>query len=293
MKTYFLSYARADEAMALKFADDLIAAGVSVWVDQYDIRPSQHWDRAVEAAVRACEGMIVILSPRSVASPNVADEVSVAIDDKKALIPILIEPCVLPLRMTRMQFIDAVRDYDAALRRCLAAVSGDAAGRPARASVSPAADAGPLPAEVLADAERRLAGFMGPIAKVLVRQAAARVATQAELYTELARGLPTPAERESFLGWLTDPRTPRQVVTPRAPPPGAPPPAPAGASAFTPQMLEAITRALARQLGPIAAQLVTREQRLAHSPEDLRQRLAARIPTERDRAAFLKDAGAA
>src|SRR5215469_6304069 len=124
MKTYFLSYARADEAIALKFADDLIAAGVQVWVDQYDIRPSQHWDRAVEAAVRSCEGMTVVLSPRSAASAAVADEVSVAIDMKKELIPILIEPCVLPLRMTRMHFIDAARDYDSALRRCLAAILG-------------------------------------------------------------------------------------------------------------------------------------------------------------------------
>ena len=49
MKTYFLSYARADERTALRFADDLIAGGVSVWVDQYDIRPSQHWGRAVAA----------------------------------------------------------------------------------------------------------------------------------------------------------------------------------------------------------------------------------------------------
>ena len=291
MKTYFLSYARADEAVALKFADDLIGARVSVWVDQYDIRPSQHWDRAVEAAVRACEGMIVILSPRSVASPNVADEVSVAIDDGKDLIPILIEPCVLPLRMTRMQFIDAARDYDAALRRCLAAITGDVAAHPARDRASPPAGPAALADEALADAERRLTGFMGPIAKVLVRQAAARVATEADLYAALARSPPTPAERESFLGWLSDPRTPRQVVTPRAPPEGARPPATAGESAFTPQMLAAITQALTRQLGPIAAQLVTREQRLAASPDDLRQRLAARIPTEKDRAAFLREAG--
>src|SRR5437764_7071487 len=65
MTTYFLSYARLDERVALRVADALIAAGVSVWVDQYDIRPSQHWDRAVETAVRGCEGMVVILSPRS------------------------------------------------------------------------------------------------------------------------------------------------------------------------------------------------------------------------------------
>jgi hypothetical protein len=283
MTTYFLSYARADETIALRFADDFISAGVQVWVDQYDIRPSQHWDRAVEAAVRSCEGMIVVLSPRSVASPTVADEVSVAIDMNKDLIPILIEPCTLPLRMTRMHFIDAARDYDAALRRCLTAMTGHA-----RVAPPPPNEARPtLPAEALADAERRLTGYIGPIAKVLVRQAAARATSEPELYGELATHLPTEAERTSFLGWLAEPRTQSQVVTPRATPQS--PAARSGEVAFTPEILETITRALARQIGPIAAQLVARETRVASSREELCRRLSERIPAERDRSAFLRE----
>ena len=285
MKTYFLSYARADDAMALKIANDLIAARVKVWVDQYDILPSQHWDRAVEVAVRSCEGMIVILSPRAVDSPNVADEVSVAIDMKKDLIPILIEPCVLPLRMTRMQFIDAARDYDAALQRCLATIM--AQGRPA--SEQPHEAHGGLPAERLANAERRLMGYIGPIAKVLVAQSAAKAMSEAELYADLAAHLATEAERRSFLSWIAAPRSQSQVVTPRAPPDGAPP---SGDVGFTPAMLDAITRALTRQLGPIAAQLVMRETSLASSREDLCRRLSERIPAERDRLTFLKETGA-
>jgi hypothetical protein len=286
MKTYFLSYARADAAIALKFANDLIAASVQVWVDQYDIRPSQHWDSAVEVAVRSCEGMIVILSPRSAASPNVADEVSVAIDMKKDLIPILIEPCVLPLRMTRMQFIDAAGDYEGALRRCLATIKGQghAASEAARHT------GGPLPAEVLADAERRLTGYLGPIAKVLVRQAGIRVTSEVELYTELGGHISVEAERRSFLGWIGEPRAQSQVVTPRVPPPDAT--SPLDEDAFTPAMLAAITQALTRQLGPIAAQLVARETPLASSQEELCQRLSERIPAKRDRLAFLKETGA-
>jgi hypothetical protein len=284
MTTYFLSYARADETIALKFADDLIAAGIQVWVDQYDIRPSQHWDRAVEAAVRSCEGMIVVLSPRSAASATVADEVSVAIDMKKELIPILIEPCVLPLRMTRMHFIDAARDYDAALRRCVAAITGRAQPAPEPLPESRTT----MPAETLADAERRLTGYIGPIAKVLVRQAGAWATSEAELYAELATHLPTEAERTSFLGWLREPRAQNHVVTPRAGPPKSPPTR-SDEVAFTPEMLEIITRALTRQLGPIAAQLVARETRLVSSREELCRRLSNRIPSERDRSAFLKE----
>ena len=204
MKTYFLSYARADAQIALRLADDLKAAGTSVWVDQYDIRPSQHWDRAVEEAVRGCEGMIVLLSPRSTASQNVADEVSVAIDSGKTVIPVLIEACTLPLRMTRMQFIDATQDYDHALKLCVSETSG-ASDHPAR--------------------------------------------------TDL---FPTPA----------DP--------------------PVQTSGLAEDDLQVIVRALGRQLGPIAATLVGRENRTATSRDELCRRLAEHIASQKDRAAFLK-----
>ena len=276
MTTYFLSYARADSDAALRFADDLIAAGVSVWVDQYDIRPSQHWDRAVETAVRGCQGLIVILSPNSAASPNVADEVAVAIGEEKDIIPILIEKCTLPLRMTRMQFIDATRDYQNALSKCLAAIkahNGDAGD----ADASPGSRMGP---EILAEAERRLTGVVGPIAGVLVRQAGGRATSQAQLYELLAGSIAEGAERDSFLGWISEPVVPRQVVTPR----GAPP-------AIDPDEADAIARALTPFLGPIAAQLVRREAAASGSRQDLCRRLAERIPGAKDQAAFLKVVG--
>jgi hypothetical protein len=285
MTTYFLSYARLDERVALRIADELIGAGVSVWVDQYDIRPSQHWDRAVETAVRGCDGMIVILSPRSADSPNVADEVSVAIDGGKDIIPILIEPCTLPLRMTRMQFIDATKDHDAALRRCLALVRANKPEADASHRESPPEPTA-LPAEVLRDAERRLTSFMGPIARVLVRQAAGRAASQADLYEALARSIASPIDRKSFLDWVTEQKTAGQVVTPRTTRIPEGPPAPVS---FTSAEVAAITGALARHLGPIAAQLIGREQKTCASRQDLCRKLAERIPGEKERAAFLQE----
>jgi TIR domain len=286
MTTYFLSYARLDERVALRIADELIAAGVSVWVDQYDIRPSQHWDRAVETAVRGCDGMIVILSPHSVDSPNVADEVSVAIDGGKDIIPILIEPCILPLRMTRMQFIDATKDHDAGVRRCLVLVRAKEAemgaphGEPAREPTA-------LPAEVLRDAERRLTSFMGPIAGLLVRQAAGRAVSQADLYDVLARSIANPIDRKTFLDWIDEHKPAGQVVTPRATQiPEGVPPAP---GAVTSAEVAAITGALARQLGPVATQLIGREQRTCASRQELCRKLAERIPGDKERAAFLRE----
>src|SRR5581483_3935624 len=60
-ESYFLSYSRADEKIAMRFANDLREGGIAMWVDQLDIRPSEHWDRAIERAVHECRGLVVIL----------------------------------------------------------------------------------------------------------------------------------------------------------------------------------------------------------------------------------------
>jgi hypothetical protein len=195
MTTYFFSYARADAREALRFADDLIAAGVTVWVDQHDIRPSEHWDRAVESAVRACSGMIVILSPRSAASANVADEVSVAIQSGKTLIPIMIERCVLPLRMTRMQYIDATGDYSEALRSCLAAI-GKMPVAPGAPRTAPPPSVSEAEAERLA---RALTHHLGPIAPHLVKRERARAADHAALVAALAAIIVDETDRAAFV----------------------------------------------------------------------------------------------
>jgi hypothetical protein len=205
VKRYFLSYARADAEIALRLANDLIAAGASVWVDQYDIHPAQRWDRAVEDAVRGCEGMIVVLSPRSTSSQNVADEVSVAIDSGKAIIPVLIEACTLPLRMTRMQFIDATRDYDQALRTCVREISGAAPATPSQPAppidraAGDAAAALALPDEDLRRITQALSRQLGPIAPNLVAREARAAASRDELCQRLAAHVFSTRDREDFL----------------------------------------------------------------------------------------------
>jgi hypothetical protein len=289
LAAYFLSYARADQTIALRFADDLIATGASVWVDQYDIHPSQHWDRAVETAVRACQGLIVMLSPRSAASPNVADEVAVAIDDGKAVIPILIEPCKPPLRMARMQFIDATQDYQTALAKCLAVLGKAAPTAYVDQAPADARSAGvSLPPEMLRQAELRLTSVIGPVAGVLVRQAA-QSADETQLYETLARSIRDEAARKGFLAWLSEPAGQGRVVRARLPPQVVSD----GATPLAAETIEALSKAFTRYMGPIAAHMVAREARQGGSRDALCQRLAQRIANEKDRAAFLREAAKA
>jgi hypothetical protein len=111
----FFSYSRHDSEFTLKLAKDLRAAGAPVWLDQLDIAPGRHWDTAVENAISVSSSLLVVLSPDSIQSENVMDEVSYALEEGKLVIPVLYRDCKIPLRLRRLQYIDLRTDYQAGL----------------------------------------------------------------------------------------------------------------------------------------------------------------------------------
>ncbi|HEX3470837.1 MAG TPA: toll/interleukin-1 receptor domain-containing protein [Silvibacterium sp.] len=115
----FFSYSRHDSEFALKLAKDLRSEGAAVWLDQLDISPGQHWDTAIEKAVNNSSVLLVILSPNSVESENVMDEVTYALEERKLVIPVLYRECKVPLRLRRMQYIDVRTDYGNGLKEIL------------------------------------------------------------------------------------------------------------------------------------------------------------------------------
>ena len=119
----FFSYSREDTEFAFKLAKDLKAAGANVWLDQLDIKPGEWWDRAVEDAVTHCPRMLIVLSPASVNSKNVMDEVSFALEENKTIIPILHRDCQIPFRLRRVQRVDFRTDYAEALKQLLEALA--------------------------------------------------------------------------------------------------------------------------------------------------------------------------
>jgi hypothetical protein len=281
---YFLSYSRSDEKFALRLAKDLRAAGVAIWVDQLDIRPSEHWDRAIERAVTSCRGLVVILSPRSVASDNVADEISYAIDSGKSVLPVKIEACTLPLRLTRKQVVDAIGNYERALQQCLDELlrSDDPhvappPARPARV---------PLDADAIRTAKQRLAPILGPIAARLVDKEAARAGSIPDLYAQLSQHINASAERERFIALA-----PKGADAPAEGKPKANAPEKVAQNALPADQLESMTRLMTQYIGPIASVVVKRESKAAGSIKELRHQLAEKIPHQRDRAEFLRLSG--
>lgn len=117
-KTFF-SYSRVDSTFVLKLAKDLRDAGAELWLDQLDIKAGSHWDSSIEEALNSSSKLIVVLSPASVASNNVMDEVSFGLESGKTVIPVLLSECVLPFRLRRLQHIDFTGDYQKGLDQLL------------------------------------------------------------------------------------------------------------------------------------------------------------------------------
>lgn len=281
--SYFLSYSRADGTFALRFATDLRARGIAMWVDQIDIRPSEHWDRAIERAVRECRGIVVIISPRSIASDNVADEISFAIDSGKSVLPVMIERCTLPLRITRMQMIDATGSYERALEQCFEVIGGSATP-PRPHAAAPAPPKGISDPELIARTKEQLTGLLGPIAAILVDKAAARAGSEAELRTLLSEHIESDRDRRAFLGRA------RTAAAAAAPETAKAVSAAAGPSPVEKSEVERLAGLLTIYLGPIAAVIARRECAGAGSQSELQQRLASLIPDESERADFLRRA---
>lgn len=159
---------------------------------------------------------------------------------------------------------------------------------PDRAGGAAVAAVARLAPDFVAAAERRLAGHVGPLAKVMVARAAARARSAAEFGDTLAALIQDPADRASFLASLLVPADAPEV----GPAVVSAPEAAAPASAFDPQDLVAIERHLARHIGPLARIMVQRAARAAGNRTDLAQALAAHIPSHDARRAFLAAIGA-
>ncbi len=139
---------------------------------------------------------------------------------------------------------------------------------------------GPTRAQV----EAALLKALGPIAKILVARTAPLCASTTELRDRLAAQIDEPQDKKAFLS---------QLAGGTSSGPGTPSSGRPGVEVITqwdPVVLAKAKQQLALYTGPIASVIVDRASKKARTPHDLYQVLAAEISSERDRAAFLKNA---
>jgi TIR domain len=112
MPATFISYSREDGTFVLRLAQDLNASGANVWLDKLEIKPGQRWPLVVQEALTKCPQLLVVMSPSSVESQRVQEEVFFAIDEGKTVIPVFYLDCKVPYQLRVLQYADFRTDYD-------------------------------------------------------------------------------------------------------------------------------------------------------------------------------------
>ncbi len=82
----FLSYAREDKAAAEKLEKALVAEGLSVWIDRDDIQ-SGSWKERVTEGLNRARALVLLLTPKALASEAVRKELAFAAKKKVLIIP--------------------------------------------------------------------------------------------------------------------------------------------------------------------------------------------------------------
>ena len=212
----FVSYSQADRDCALELVARLEAQNIGCWVAPRDIEPSADWAEAIVDAIASARLMVLVFSASSNGSPQVRREVERAVHRQLHILPFRIED-VMPSRsleyfLSSQHWLDAFPPprephyarLCAHLRTALAR-DGHAAG-PEPALASPAIRVpGPVPAATafaapyLEEIEATLATYIGPVAPLLVKRAAARSASASELLSRLAEELESSGDKARFI----------------------------------------------------------------------------------------------
>ena len=92
MSRPFISYAREDKAFVVRLERALHDAGSTAWVDWQDIPPSARWMDEIRRAIVAADAFVFVISPASAASRSCGWEISIAAENNKRIIPLLLVP---------------------------------------------------------------------------------------------------------------------------------------------------------------------------------------------------------
>jgi hypothetical protein len=208
----FISYSQPDRDCAFELVARLEGQGINCWIAPRDIAPSADWAAEIMDAISAASTMILVFSASSNLSPQVRREVERAVHKQLSILPFRIEN-VLPSKSLEF-FLSAQHWMDAFppprephyARLCAylkTNLAAEAAAHllPSIAAVTTGAvSAGRhvFDAAELQHIERQLAGYIGPLAKHLVKSAALRAAGVDDLLSRLATELDTESERHEF-----------------------------------------------------------------------------------------------
>lgn len=123
MQRVFISYSRKDQSFVRQLARDLDQDGIMVWIDM-EIPPGVRWRNAIQEGLDTCEVLILVISPDSMTSDNVAEEWQYFHGRRKPIIPLLWQPAKkIHFQLEGIQYIDFYsQEYERAFHQLLKAL---------------------------------------------------------------------------------------------------------------------------------------------------------------------------
>ena len=119
----FVSYSREDATRVSDLVGKLRAAGVSLWIDQGGIDAASQWSEQIVNALESAKAMLLMVSDAAVHSHNVAKEVVLVSERKGHILPVHLQPTVIPpalkYQLAGIQHVEYFKESDEGLRAIL------------------------------------------------------------------------------------------------------------------------------------------------------------------------------
>lgn len=154
----FVSYSRRDTVFVRQIVERLESFGHDAWIDTDDIVGSERWRSSVAEAIATADVVLLMVSPASMQSKSVEREITVAAEEHRRILPVVIEAADVSIGLRydlagvhRVGFVD--RAFDDAMAELLAAIDAAPADVPSRSVMLPS------PAAPTRPVRRRRAGW--------------------------------------------------------------------------------------------------------------------------------------
>jgi hypothetical protein len=107
-KIVFISHSAGDADWARSFAQALKERGVTVWFDEFDVRPGESVRDALETGLRSSDVLVALLDAEAPSRPNLFFELGAALGMGKrvvAIVPKDLDPSALPLDVRLRRYL--------------------------------------------------------------------------------------------------------------------------------------------------------------------------------------------
>ncbi len=123
----FISYSHSqhDERSISILSRDLQASGLQVWLDREQIFLGDNWEKSIQKAILNAQGTIIVLTPESVRSEWIKQELQESLKRKKQIFPLILPGGESPLevlKLSSLKTLDARENYQEAINELVQAI---------------------------------------------------------------------------------------------------------------------------------------------------------------------------